>query len=284
MPVSQITRRHVLDFKDKLLSSGQTATNTDKQLSLLGTLLQYAADNLLADTNAVKGVKVGKRKNAKAARVPFDLPALHAIFSSPVYTEGFRPEGGAGEAAYWLPLCALFTGARVEELCQLAPHDIYEQSYHADDGTDGKCWVMRVTNAGEDQGVKNAGSNRRFPIHAELISRGFIEYAQAQKGNRIFPQLKPDVRGAESGNWSKWFGKYLRNACKATDKRMVFHSARHNFKDTARHCSIPEDVADAITGHSSSSVARNYGGLDYPLLPMIDAVRKYRVPGLKLPS
>ena len=33
-------------------------------------------------------------------------------------------KGGAGEAAYWLPLLALFTGARLEELAQLRVSDL----------------------------------------------------------------------------------------------------------------------------------------------------------------
>jgi len=125
-PISAITRRHVVEFKDRLLESGQTPVNTDKQLTILGTLLNYAADNLLAEPNIAKGIKVGERKNAKAVRVPFDVPALNAIFSSPVYSEGARPQGCGGDAAYWMPLLALFTGARLEEMAQLRPEDIYE--------------------------------------------------------------------------------------------------------------------------------------------------------------
>ena len=34
------------------------------------------------------------------------------IFNTPVFTKGERPEGGQGNAAFWLPLLALFTGAR----------------------------------------------------------------------------------------------------------------------------------------------------------------------------
>jgi len=147
IPVSAITRRHAVDFKDSLLSSGQTPTNTDKQLTMLSVLLNYAAANLLTETNVARGIKVAERKNAKAVRIPFDLSALNAIFSSPIYTEGFRPKGCAGAAAYWVPLLALYTGARIEELCQLRPEDIYEDSYRAADDNEIKCWVLRITGA-----------------------------------------------------------------------------------------------------------------------------------------
>ena len=47
---------------------------------------------------------------------------------------------------------------------------------------------------------------------------------------------------------------------------------------------IPKDVHDAITGHKSSDTGDAYGGLSYPLAPMVDAMARYRVPGFKVPS
>ncbi|MGA7779951.1 MAG: DUF6538 domain-containing protein [Paraburkholderia sp.] len=284
IPVASISRAHVIDFKNKLLESGQSSVNTDKHLTMLRAILNFAVDNLQAHSNAALGVKVGERKNARAARLPFDLPALQAIFASPVYAGDDRPDGGAGEASYWLPLLALFTGARVEELAQLRPEDIYEETYRNTDDSEKRCWVLRITNEGDGQGVKNIGSVRRFPIHGVLLARGFVEYAQAQRGKaRIFSELKPDTMGAESGNWSKWFGKYLRRVCKVTDPKMVFHSFRHGFKDMCREAGISDEVSDALSGHASGKVSRRYGGLSYPLAPLVEAVSRIRVSGLKLP-
>jgi len=284
-PLSEITRRHAIDFKDKLLAAGQTPTNTDKQLTILRTLLNFAIANDLTQTNAALGIKVGERKNAKAVRLPFDASALQAIFSSPVYTAGFRPKGCAGEAAYWIPLLALFTGARLEELAQLRPVDIYEDTYHDTDDTERRVWVLRITNEGEGQGVKNVGSVRRFPIHTELLKRGFLQYVHDRAAlPRIFESLKMDKYGAEGAVFGNWFGKYLRTTCKVEDRRMVFHSFRHGFKDAAREAGVPEDVADAITGHSGGGVARRYGGLKYPLRPLVDAVAKIKIRGLTLPD
>jgi hypothetical protein len=74
---------------------------------------------------------------------------------------------------------------------------------------------MLVGRAG--QAMKNAGSRRRFPIHSELIRLGFVQYALSAKGrDSIFDKLPPDVVGDESGNWSKWFGGYLRKKAGVT--------------------------------------------------------------------
>lgn len=283
--VEQITRRHVVDFKDKLLESGQSPVNTNKQLTDLNTLLNFAVKNSIIDQNPAKGIKVDAPHNAKVARIPFDLPALQAIFTSPVYALGERPKGGAGEAAYWLPLLGLYTGARIEELCQLHPDDVYQEMYRDLDDVERSAWVLRITDTGPGQAVKNAGSRRRFPVHPELIRLGFVQYALNAKGrDRIFDQLTPDVVGDESGNWSKWFGGYLRKKAGVADKRMVYHSFRHGFKDYARAMEIPEDVSDAITGHSSPKVSRRYGGINYPLRPLVEAMNRFRIIGFQPPA
>jgi hypothetical protein len=53
-------------------------------------------------------------------REPFTIAELRTIFGSPVFTAGLRPEGGRGEAAFWLPLLAVFTGARLGDYAGLS--------------------------------------------------------------------------------------------------------------------------------------------------------------------
>lgn len=283
VPVPSIERSHVVAFKDALLKSGQTPVNTDKQLTILSTLLNYATVQGHLTSNPAKGVKVGERRNAKAARIPFDLSALKLIFGSAIYTAGERPGAGGGEASYWLPLLALYTGARVEELAQLAPSDVQEAAFTDASGAAHSAWVIRVSDEGEGQELKTASSRRRIPIHSDPIALGFIKYAASVKGARLFPDLTPDVTGTESGNWVKWFSKHKR-ALGITDGRMVFHSFRHLFKHTLRELHVTEEVNDALTGHSSASVGRRYGATLYPLAPLVDAMARFRIHGLTIPG
>ncbi|MGF6412560.1 DUF6538 domain-containing protein [Paraburkholderia sp. MM5482-R1] len=285
MPIRDIQRSHIIAFKDALLSSGQTGVNTNKQIEQLSILLNFACKNDRLTTNVAKGIRAAVRKAGKPV-ISFSEDALQAIFSSPVYSENTRPAGGAGEAAYWLPLLALFTGARLEELCQLAPDDIREEAYIDADDTRKTAWCLRLVHNDErGQAVKNAGSVRRIPLHPDLIALGFVAYAHSHKGKpRIFPALKPNSYGEESGNWSKWFGKYLRGPCGVTDKRMVFYSFRHTFKDTCRERSIGKDVADAMQGHDDGDASSGYGSEFYPLRPLVEALSLFRIHGLTVPG
>ncbi len=280
LPAGEITKRQVLDFKDQMLTAGSSPATVDSRLNQLRSLFRYAVANDLLATDPTSGVKAPASKRAKEARLPFDTAALKVLFSGPVHSAGERPNRGGGEASYWLPLLALFTGARLNELGQLRPIDIVQERY-AVGKSDQSAWVIRITSDEADGlTLKNRGSARRVPIHSALVSLGFLRYVEALRTAgqvRLFPELKPDRFGTVTGNWSKWFGSYLRSR-NVNDPRIVFHSFRHSFKHYARESGLPKSVNDAITGHESGDVADSYGGLDYPLKPLVDGIIQYRVP------
>jgi integrase len=284
-----LTRAHVLALKDSMLAEGLTVGTVNQNLTMLGTVLQYGVDNDRVQANVAHNVRIRGRSNAKEARLPFTVEHLNAIFASPIY----RPENRRDKrkaavpvdstyltneelpASYWLPLLALFTGARVEELGQLSPSDVYQEEGH---------WVVRITDEGDAQGVKTGSSRRRVPLHPALIERGLLAVVEVRRGHDRLWGLDPDSEGRETSAWGRWFANYLRDTIAIDDRRRVFHSYRHTFKDLMRSVGVTEEVSDALTGHQSSKVGRRYGGLTYPLAPLVDAVGRIRVPGLTLPS
>jgi len=285
-PVELLTKDDVLAFKTKLIAEGQTPANIKQKLSRLRTLLQWGADNGLAAANVAHGITMKVTQAAKNKRKPFDLAALSAIFSSPVYAEGQRPTQGRGEAAYWLPLLALFTGARMEELGQLRPGDVVELSYPDLENRMQKGWFIRLVEAeGEDETqLKTAESERLIPLHPELENRGFVTFAKASAANgeaRLFPKLTPGPYGNLTHKWGQWFGSYLRGVCGVTDKRMTFHSFRHTFTDYVRRPDIPEGIQRQLVGHSSKDVHDEYGA-GYNQYWLTQAMLLYCVPGLSI--
>ena len=288
IPVEAITPEDIMTFKDRLLAK-TSGSNARTKMQNFTTLMRFAVKARIIKGNPAADISVTVKQDPEEDVQPFDLVALEAIFGSPVYREGARPPGGAGEAAYWLPLLALYTGARLNELGQLRPKDVVQLPYvdHADQ--DQLAWVIKIlADKAEGLRLKNASSARRVPIHAELIRLGFLTYVEAAREagqTRIFPALRPDKYGTVTANWSKWFGRYLRDPCGVASDRMRFHSFRHAFKDYVREMEIGEDANDAFTGHNSPSTARKYGStLNFPLRPLVTGMQKYRVTGLKLPA
>ena len=281
--VELTTKANIVKFKDKLLEDGTTSVTANNYLTNLTTLFNFAIGNALIETNPAQGIRVQVRQEDKKERLPFTVEQLNLLFSSPIYSQGLRPEGGKGEAAYWLPLLGLFTGARLNELCQLNKVDVRQERYHDVAQQDCECWVLSITDEGEGQKLKNSKSKRRFPIHAALIQLGFIDFVASSPGPRVFHELMASkTYSSISSSWSKWFARYLHQIGLKTEAH-VFHSFRHSFKFYSRQNSIPDAHQYAIQGHSSGKVGDEYGGAIYPLAPLVTAIQAYIIPNLVLP-
>ncbi|MEW8194023.1 MAG: site-specific integrase [Candidatus Thiodiazotropha sp.] len=164
---------------------------------------------------------------------------------------------------YWLPHIGLFTGARVNEICQLNPQaDIIDK-----DGI--WCFSFSEDTPSDelvDKSIKTK-DNRVVPIHTQLIKLGIIDYIETLKKRgekRIFPEWKPE-RGKASPKAEKWFRKFLREIGLRDDKpkkRLVgMHAFRSNLLNRALNLGV--DNANFITGHANmnkSNTQRGYEG------------------------
>jgi integrase len=238
------------------------AGSVNKYLNLLSAIVTAAEkegtmDRTPAFANPFKGLAlVIDKRSDEGRRKPFETRDLEAIFGTSVYQSGERPEGGAEEAAYWLPLVGLLSGARLNEIAQLRVKDLRQNP-------DSGIWFLDISTEGR-RAIKTAGSRREVPVHPELKRLGLLRYRQSIAGQGEEATLWPGIKSADgfyrSTAWSKWFNRYLRLAAKVTDPRLVFHSFRHTFKRLARDAGLSEEVHDALTGHvGAGGVGRGYG-------------------------
>lgn len=278
-PASRIRRGDLIRFRDHLLKERDLGVKTvEKQLSFLCSIFQLGVDNERLRDNPALRIKVPRGKVVRHRRAPYSVNDLHQIVRSTIFRDGRRPRAGGREAAVWLPLLAMYTGARLEELGQLTPGDVQE---HPEFG-----WYIEITDRHDGQHLKTESSRRRVPVHDELIKAGFLRYRAdmlADGAVRLFPELKPDKHGIVTASWSKWWGRYARDTIGIADRSKVFHSLRHLFKDTCRDAGILEEVHDALTGHKRGGIGRHYGSGQYPLGPLFEAMRKFNYPGFELP-
>lgn len=273
-PLDSISRKDVVSFRDQLLKQGNSAVTANSKVGILRMFFRGGQDYELISSNPAADIHYKVVKERKS-RVAFSIDELNQIFHSSIYTKQYRPVSGGKEAAYWLPLLALFTGARVEELAQLLASDIRE--------IDGLGHIINISDEAAHAHLKNTSSRRRVPIHGALIACGFLDYVARQaKAGMLFPDLKPNHRGKYGGYFSYFFSTYLRKKIGITDERKVFHSFRHTFKDVCRNVGIEEAVHDALTGHSRSGASRGYGNDQYPLEPLFEAIAKYEIAELDL--
>lgn len=240
------------------------ATTINKSLTLLSAIMAHAekqglTDNLAGFANPFsRGVKLTINDRNDESREPFSTDDLKRIFEAPIYAAQSRPRGGGGEGAFWLPLIALLSGARLGEIAQLRVMDLSQDQ-------ESGVWFFNINTSG-GRSIKTASSRRKVPVHPELERIGLLRYRQALLGagaspdSSLWPKLEADSAGRKGGRWSRWFNRYLREVAKITETSKVFHSFRHNFKRLARNAELTEEMSDALTGHAGGkSVGRSYG-------------------------
>ncbi|MDD3610412.1 MAG: site-specific integrase [Halothiobacillaceae bacterium] len=275
--LDSLKRTDLIVYRKTLEASGLHFATVGKKLGQLHAIFAVAVDHELLEHNPASRVQVKAPKVKPVSRLPYDMADLQSIFACPLYAQRQRPKAGGGEAAAWLPLLALYTGARVEELAQLELADIRNA-----EGID----HIAIHDDGS-RSLKTESSRRLVPLHPKLIEAGFLRYVQRlrQDGQkRLFPMLQADSKGDYSGNWSKWWGRYARESIGITDKKKVFHSFRHSFKDACRNAEIPKEVHDRLTGHKgdASDVGAQYG-TGPNLKTLHQAIQRIRFEGLPLP-
>lgn len=196
-----------------------------------------------------RGSKSGGANRQRA----FKVPELKRLFESPVM-QGFAKDPSEHHR-YWLPHVGLFTGARVNELCQLHPkHDIQKDETGI--------WYFKITEEGEEvedvrKSVKTGASRRLVPIHSALIKLGFLEYVERQRkagAQLLFSPFKPS-RGRASGEAEKWFRGLLHELGLRDETPGARLVGMHAFRSTLLNRAMNEGIgnAEVITGHAHSS-------------------------------
>lgn len=255
------------------------ANTINKTLNLLRAIVNHAeasgrCDAMPAFRNPFgNGLKLIVDERAEEKREPFTAADLRAIFSLGVYRAGQRPKGGAGEAAFWLPIIALLSGARLGELVQLRVSDL------AADAETGVWHISIGTEGGRS--IKTASSRRKVPLHPALTELGLLAYRKSllEGGSKVDGPLWPLLTPAAGSPWSKWFNRQLRLSAGIEDGSKVFHSFRHTFKRMARDAGVSEEVHDALTGHAGAGVGRSYGQ-GFGLKALAEAVGRIECPAV----
>jgi integrase len=307
VPVSSISRAHCRDMLDVLrflpanasklfptLSPREaadrarlrggikiiSAAHANSLMSNMSSFLNWAVNEELLARNPARGLRLPDPVNKRDKRLPFEREQLHAIFNAPLYRgciDGERGYNKVGNqrprnARFWVPLIALFTGARLGEICQLDTTDI-----RAVEGVD--CIVIspRSLVGSIDKQLKTSASDRLIPVHPTLIECGLLHFAEAKRKageKKLFDDIEVGSTGSRPVAFSKWFTQFLR-ACGAQRTRTSFHSFRHNFRDELRAARIEHEIALLLggwtTGSSRAAVHENYGS-GYRIDTLNDAV------------
>ncbi|GAO36016.1 hypothetical protein SCT_1413 [Sulfuricella sp. T08] len=245
---SVLTRTQAVAWRDLLVKKVQAKTALTR-LNAAHTLYLYGLRNeKMGDRrDPFDGVSVAGAKTAKSSRKEFTVDVLREIFRDPP-TLNDIPASAGKHAALWIPLLALFTGARREELAGLLIEEVGE--------VEGIFFLHFRDN--KLRKLKKDTCERMTPLHAELMRLGFPEYVAAVRASgaeHLFPGL------VRSDGLADWFIPHVKKRIGENGFMQDIHSFRHTFKTAARNVPLLTEIHDAITGHKTPGVGGSYGSI-----------------------
>ena len=265
--------------RDDLISSA----NVNAYLADLSSFMNWAVQEEYLDRNPARGLRLPDEVSKRDKRFPFSPQQLNMIFNAPIYRgclDGERNYFVSGierpqNARFWIPLIALHTGMRLNEICQLDITDV-----RAIDGI--QCFIVSKESlvGSTDKQLKTRTSERIIPVHPNLLDFGLLKFIEkrGQVGEvKLFGEIAPGPRGIRAVAFSKWFTLFTRKSGAARD-RTCFHSFRHNFRDELRAARVDHDIALAIGGwatgvESKNATSENYG-YGHRVLALYEAITR----------
>jgi integrase len=248
LPLTDVTRAMASDFLAGLDVSNRTRNNYAMTLKCVFDCARrrgrFTGDNPFADQRS---------KVAKNSYVPFTVAELQKLFDA--LPRETKPKRHAPEIALpWAALIAAYSGACLEEICQLTVDDVREEEVNG-----GRLWCIDLHNGDDGHKLKNEKARPRLlPIHSALVRAGLLEYIAnlPDKRGQLFPGL---TRRASKGNKfgarvGELFNKKLR-ALGIKRERLVFHSFRHNVSGALDAADVRQSDAARVLGHAVAGMS-----------------------------
>lgn len=198
------------------------------------------------DNPALGHANVPKKERKRRAKThgwqAFTVDQVRKIFNPETYTS-LRTE-----AARWLPVMALYTGARSNELAHLEIADCYNYAGNA------AVPVFHFNFLGDHKSLKTDASERLIPVHADLIALGLWERVKRLREageTKLFPDLTFLAENGPANAAQKTFSRYLERL--EIEARGSGKVGLHSFRDTAistmKLANVPREAREEYCGH-----------------------------------
>ena len=219
-------------------------------------------------TTHFERMKVKQIKGGETGRMAFTPEQ-----SLRVYTELTQNTSGLvrKESHKWGMVLGMFTGARLNEICQLELDDLKRE---------GELFYLHITDEGDEKKrVKTKAGRRKVPLHSELLKLGFLDFVETRKpGTRLFPDYSYSPNGGYGRNLGRWCNESFLPKLGIKDRDRVFHSFRHTLVTRLHQADVADPVVKSIVGHARQGVTQAvYNKEGYTLQQLKDAIDRFKV-------
>jgi len=243
----KLTIQQLLLLKDVKLLSYKTIL---KHVERISSLINWAINQGYTNQNVFRG-KLEPIRSKQIIEKHFTSDEMNLILGERLKKESL--EQGKPER-YWVTMLSAYSGARLNEICQLNVDDIQPAS---------GIWLMNINAKTEDKSIKTQSGTRLVPIHPKLLELGFLDYVdQVRNENqqKLFPNLKKMVGAGFGTRISHWFARYLKKLG-IKKKGKNFHSFRHTVVNKLTSQKVYQPFIKELIGHSHGSFTLDiYGG------------------------
>lgn len=271
----------------RAIKERNTAAAANNVLATIKALTNVAVDQEWLTSNPFVRLTVIEGGRKSEGREPWTPEDLIRLFDAPLFTGYVLPSGNAvttkagADAAYWVPLICLFTGARPSEVCQLWTDDLSV--------VDGHLIVEFREDLARGTSLKNPSSWRALPVHSELMRLGFQEYWESTRAPSsgpgwLFPAIPKRGANGAAGQFGQWFGEFKTAQGFDTPIKSL-HSFRHTVETELAFAELSPTLADAITGHEGQGTGRKtYAAtIRRQAVRLRPSLERLTYPGLNLP-
>ena len=244
------------------------AKTINSHIQMFKMFFDWAERHGYSSHTLFKGMKVKKDKDSRSERKPFTLDQTLLI-----HTELTQNPSGLvrKESHKWGMLLGMYTGARLNEICQLDIADVQQE---------GNTWFLNITDDGDDnKSVKSKAGRRKVPLHSELIRLGFLDLVRNRRNAaRLFPDYSYSANGGYGRNLGRWCNESFLPKLGIKQPGLVFHSLRHTVVTRLSQADVPEPVVQCIVGHARSGVTQEvYNREGYTLVQLKAAIDRFDI-------
>jgi integrase len=254
-PITSVSYNEAKGYRQSLLDRGLSiSTVNDKYISFAHAVFNHGVKIGLLGLSPFSGTKLRDRRKASSLRDIFTTKDLKLLFESKKY----QNDGFDQPYKFWVPLLGLFTGARLEEICQLRASQVIKEK---------GIWCLKIAEDYPDQSVKTS-ETRLVPLHPLLTDKlGFHKWVQeTAPDDRVFSELTR--RNNRWGQYvTRYFKNYKENVGIISEKgKKVFHSFRHNVETILQDKEVDQKFIDQLTGHAEKGESARYGKTNIELI------------------
>lgn len=256
--INALTREDAVRLRSTLIAEGVSERTCNTHLVHLSSMLRWATRVNLCANNCAEGLLLAISKRQDRERKRFNLQDLQTIFAT-------IPLKDTDESNVWIPLIALYSGMRKEEICQLERADIRQEE---------GVWIFDINNKGEKTTKTEAGL-RLVPIHSKLIELGFMDFCNQRAEGRKTGNLWGFIKWRESwgktwgGQFNSWFAQNIQK-----EKGKVFHSFRHTVIDELKQIGESKEVVSELVGHVVKDITFGRYGKSYSVQILRNTIEK----------